>query len=157
MNAIATDRDFTLVQNSPVQGKGVFAKKTIPKGTRVFEYTGERVLKAELVNDLSLGLTSMNYVMNLNQTMAIDGERNGNDARFINHSCNPNCEVLFFDETPYIYAMQEIPEGEELNFDYKLGFNTETNLSDLQKKEWFPCNCGSENCRGTLISASNNI
>lgn len=152
MNTIATDRDFTLVKSSLVHGRGVFAKKTIPKGTRIFEYAGQRVLKTDLVNDLANGLTSMSYVMNLNKIMAIDGERDGNDARFINHSCNPNCEVLYFNETPYIYAMQEIQEGQELNFDYKLGFDTETNLSDSQKKEWFPCNCGSENCRGTLVS-----
>jgi len=152
MNTIATDRDFTQVKNSPVHGKGVFAKKTIPKGTRVFEYTGQRVLKADLVKDMEEGLTSMTYVMNLNKTVAIDGELNGNDARFINHSCNPNCEVLYFNETPYIYAMHEIPEGLELNFDYNLGFNTETKLSYSQKKEWFPCNCGSENCRGTMVS-----
>jgi uncharacterized protein len=148
---VITDRDFTVMKASLIHGNGVFAKKVIPKGTRLFEYTGKRVLKAELLNDLAKGLTSMNYVMNLNKTMAIDGERGGNDSRFINHSCNANCEVLFFNETPYIYAMQEIQEGKELNFDYKLGFNTELNLTPDQKREWFPCNCGSENCRGTLV------
>lgn len=152
MNTIVTDRDFTLVRTSPVHGNGVFAKKTIPKGTRIFEYAGLRVLKTDLLNDLAKGLTSMTYVMNLNKTLAIDGERNGNDSRFINHSCNPNCEVLYFNETPYIYAMQEIQKGQELNFDYKLGFDTELDLSSDQKKEWFPCNCGSENCRGTMVS-----
>lgn len=149
---IISDRDFSLVKTSPVHGNGVFAKKLIPKGTRIFEYTGLRVLKTDLVNDLANGLTSMNYVMNLNKVMAIDGERGGNDARFINHSCNPNCEVLYFNEIPYIYAMQEIHEGQELNFDYKLGFDTEATLTAIQKREWFPCNCGSGNCRGTLVS-----
>ncbi|MBA4409180.1 MAG: SET domain-containing protein-lysine N-methyltransferase [Bacteroidota bacterium] len=152
MNTIATDRDFSLVKTSPVHGRGVFAKRTIPKGTRVFEYAGLRVSKTDLETDLTNGLTTMTFVMNLNKTTAIDGERGGNDARFINHSCNPNCEVLYFNETPYIYAMQEIQEGHELNFDYKLGFDSETILSIDQKKEWFPCNCGSENCRGTLVS-----
>ena len=152
MNTIATDRDFSLVKTSPVHGRGVFAKRTIPKGTRVFEYAGLRVSKTDLETDLTNGLTTMTFVMNLNKTTAIDGERGGNDARFINHSCNPNCEVLYFNETPYIYAMQEIQEGQELNFDYKLGFDSETILSIDQKKEWFPCNCGSENCRGTLVS-----
>jgi SET domain-containing protein len=153
MNTIASDRGFALVKTSPVHGNGVFAKKMIPKGTRIFEYAGLRILKTDLVNDLANGLTSMNYVMNLNKTMAIDGERDGNNARFINHSCNPNCEVLYFNETPYIYAMQEIQEGQELHFDYKLGFDTETELTASQKREWFPCNCGYENCRGTLVSS----
>ncbi|MEI8112423.1 MAG: SET domain-containing protein-lysine N-methyltransferase [Bacteroidia bacterium] len=153
MNAIAVNRDFTGVQNSSVHGKGVFAKKIIPKGTRVFEYAGERVLKANLSQDLVNGLTSLVYVMNLNETLAIDGERGGNDARFINHSCDPNCEVLYFNETPYVYAMHEIQEGQELHFDYKLGFDTETEYTASQKREWFPCNCGSDNCRGTLVSS----
>lgn len=152
MNTIATNRDFTVVKSSPVHGNGVFAKKIIPKGTRIFEYAGERVLKVNLAQDLVDGLTSLVYVMNLNETHAVDGERGGNDARFINHSCSPNCEVLYFNETPYIYAMQEIQKGQELNFDYKLGFDTELDLSSDQKKEWFPCNCGSENCRGTMVS-----
>jgi SET domain-containing protein len=146
-----SDRDFTIVKDSPIHGKGVFAKKIIPKGTRIFEYTGEKVLKSNLVNDLANGLTSMIYVMNLNDIMAIDGERGGNDARFINHSCDPNCEVLYFDKTPYIYASEEIITGTELSFDYKLGFDTNVNLSPEEQKNLFPCHCGTANCRGTLL------
>jgi len=148
---IAIDRDFTLVKTSKVHGKGVFAKKNIPKGTRIFEYAGERVQKVNLASDLTRGLTTLIYVMNLNETYAIDGERGGNDSRFINHSCDPNCEVLYFNDTPYIYAIKEIPEGEELSFDYKYGSETDVELTTEQKKEWFPCNCGAENCRGTLL------
>lgn len=151
MNTIATDRDFTVVKNSHVHGSGVFAKKTIPKGTRIFEYAGERVLKANLAKDLADGLTSLVYVMNLNETFAIDGERGGNDARFINHSCNPNCEVLYFNGTPFIYAIQEIAEGDEISFDYKYGSEADAEVTDEQKREWFPCYCGASNCRGTLL------
>lgn len=151
MNTITTDRDFTVVKNSHVHGRGVFAKKIIPKGTRIFEYAGERVLKANLAKDLADGLTSLVYVMNLNENLAIDGERCGNDARFINHSCDPNCEVLYFNGTPYIYAMQEISEGDELNFDYKYGSEADMEFTAEQKREWFPCNCGAANCRGTLL------
>jgi len=146
------DRDFTLVKTSQVHGQGVFAKKTIPKGTRIFEYTGERVLKSNLSKDLADGLTSLVYVMNLNETYAVDGERAGNDARFINHSCDPNCEVLYFYNTPYIYAIKEIQEGDELSFDYKYGSEADVEVTDEQKREWFPCNCGAENCRGTLLT-----
>lgn len=152
MEMIATDRDFTVVKNSPVHGRGVFAKKTIPKGTRIFEYAGERVLKSNLSKDLADGLTSLVYVMNLNETLAIDGERGGNEARFINHSCDPNCEVLYFNETPYIYAIHEILEGDELNFDYKYGSEADMEFTTEQKHEWFPCNCGAANCRGTLLN-----
>lgn len=145
------DRDFALVKASPVHGRGVFAKRVIPKGTRLFEYAGERVLKATLAKDLAEGLTSLVYVMNLNETYVVDGERGGNDARFINHSCEPNCEVLYFNETPYIYALQDISEGDELNFDYKYGSEADVEFTDEQKREWFPCNCGAANCRGTLL------
>jgi SET domain-containing protein len=151
MNTIATDRDFTAVKNSPVHGRGVFAKKIIPKGTRIFEYSGQRVLKANLAQDLVNGLTSLVYVMNLNETLAIDGERGGNDSRFINHSCDPNCEVLYFNQTPYIYAILEIPEGDELSFDYKYGSEDDVEITPEQKREWFPCRCGASNCRGTLL------
>jgi hypothetical protein len=147
----ALNRDFTEVRNSLIDGKGVFAKRTIPKGTRIFEYAGQRVLKTNLAADLASGLTSLVYVMNLNETTAIDGERGGNDARFINHGCDPNCEVLYFDQTPYIYAIREIGEGEELSFDYQYHSEEPIKLSDDEKREWFPCRCGASNCRGTLL------
>jgi SET domain-containing protein len=152
MTTIAIDRDFTTVKTSEVHGRGLFAKRMIPKGTRILEYAGERVLKANLAQDLVSGLTSLVYVMNLNETQAVDGERGGNDARFINHSCDPNCEVLYFNDTPYIYAMQEIPEGDELSFDYKYGSEDDPEITLEQKREWFPCKCGSANCRGTLLN-----
>lgn len=148
---VSSDRDFTVVRESSVHGKGVFAKRAIHKGTRILEYAGERVLKANLATDLANGLTSLIYVMNLSETIVIDGERDGNDSRFINHSCDPNCEVIYFNETPYIYSMCEILEGEELSFDYQYDAGPDALLSDDEKRKWFPCRCGAENCRGTLI------
>ena len=149
----ALDRDFTFVKDSNIHGKGVFAKRAIPKGSRIIEYKGERVLKKDLINDMVEGLTSLAYVMNFSETIAIDGERNGNDARFINHSCEPNCTVYYFNETPFIYALREIQQGEELNFDYLLGTDNEKTVFDIeQKKEMFPCKCGADSCRGTLLS-----
>lgn len=148
----ATDRYFTYTQASSIQGTGLFAKKNIPRGTRILAYEGLRVSRDDLLTDLQNGLTSVRYIMNLNETMVIDAERNGNDARFINHSCSPNCEVVSFDEVPYIYAMYEIPPDSELVYDYKLNFQDPVQITDAQQKEWFPCQCGSANCRGTLIA-----
>ena len=145
------DRDFILVEQSPIHGKGVFAKKTIPKGTRIIEYMGKRIPKEDLPSDLEKGLTTLVYVMRLDDLTAIDGERDGNDARFINHSCMPNCEVYFFDNTPYIYAMEDISEGAEIFFDYQLGSSIERTLSLEEKKALYPCHCGTINCRKTLI------
>ena len=152
---MTANRDFTIAKSSEIEGTGLFAKKVIPKGTRIIEYMGLRVPKADLLHDLANGLTSMIYVMQLNESMVIDAGREGNDARFINHSCAPNCEVLSFNETPYIYAMQEISQGEELSYDYKLGFDGEVDIPIVQKKEWFPCNCGANTCRGTILRICN--
>jgi len=146
------DRGFTEVRFSAIHGRGLFAKKKIPKGTRLLEYEGMRVKRDQIVNDAINGLTNMVYVMSLDETIVIDGERNGNDARFINHHCSPNCEVFFINDTPFIYAMEEIKSDEELTFDYQLSPITGTSLTSRQKKEWFPCNCGSPFCRGTLLA-----
>ncbi len=149
---VAIERDFTIVKNSPVHGKGLFAKNIIPKGARIIEYAGKRVAKNKIATDMLNGLTSTAYIMNLDKTTVVDAERDGNDARFINHSCLPNCIVYFFNEVPYIYALREIIVGEELSFDYKMGFESEHgSLTIEQKKAFLPCNCGSINCRRTLI------
>lgn len=146
------DRDFTRVQASGIHGTGVFAKRLIPKGTRVFEYAGRRLSKAELLAEAERGERKLTYVLNLDADTAIDGAEQGNEARFINHSCEPNCEVYIFDETPYIYAMQDIPAGIELTFDYNLQSATSRRISRALSRELFPCNCGAPTCRGTLVA-----
>jgi hypothetical protein len=123
----------------------------IPKGTRLYEYEGLRVKRNQLPADFEKGLTSVVYVMNLDEEMVIDGEREGNESRFINHSCSPNCEVFFLNNTPFIYSTREINAGEELSYDYRLGNINEGDISLEQKKEWFPCHCGSAQCRGTMM------
>lgn len=152
MAAKVQNRDFIRVGKSRIQGLGVFAKRLIPKGSRICEYAGERVPKDQLMLDLANGLTSLVYVLNLNDELAIDGERNGNDARYINHCCEPNCEVYIFDEIPYIYAMENIPRFSELTFDYKLQSLNDKKLTKKEKLALFPCNCGAKKCRGTLIT-----
>lgn len=153
MPSMNTNRDFTIVNVSPVHGKGLFAKKIIPKGTRIMEYAGKRVLKKNLITDLQLGSSSLVYIMNLSKAMVIDGERDGNNARYINHSCTPNCIVYFFNDIPYIYSLREISTGEELSFDYQLGIaKKQTKLSEQQKKELYPCFCGTTGCRKTMLS-----
>jgi len=152
MKEVVQNRDFIRVGKSRIQGTGVFAKRKIPRGTRIIEYKGKRVKKENLRDEYHKGLTSMVYVLSLDETYAIDGEREGNDARFINHSCQPNCEIYIFDDIAYVYAAVEIKRGTELTFDYKLQSASGNQLTDKQNKELFPCYCGSENCRGTLIA-----
>ena len=146
------DRDFIRVQASGIHGTGVFAKRSIPRGTRVIEYAGQRLPKAQLLEAAERGERFLTYVLNLDADTAIDGAEQGNDARFINHSCEPNCEVYIFDETAYIYAMQEIPAEAELSFDYQLQSASPVRLSRALSRELFPCNCGAQRCRGTLVA-----
>ncbi len=146
------NRDFIRVGRSKIQGRGVFAKRKIPRGTRIIEYAGDRIPKKDLLSDVENGLTSHKYVLSINDELSVDGERNGNEARFINHSCEPNCEVYVFDEVPYIYAMVEIHRWEELTFDYKLNSSFGRKLTKKEKFALFPCNCQSKKCRGTLLA-----
>ncbi len=148
----ASDRDFTRVRPSTIHGTGVFAKRAIPKGTRVLEYAGRRLPKAQLLAEAGRGERALTYVLNLDAETAVDGAEEGNDARFINHSCEPNCEVYIFDGTPYVYAMQDIPAGAELTFDYQLRSVTAHRLSQALSRELFPCHCGAPGCRGTLVA-----
>jgi uncharacterized protein len=149
----ALDRGFTVVKKSSIQGKGLFAKKIIPSGTRIIEYKGERILKVNISGDMEKGLTTSIYMMSLNEATVIDGERNGNNARFINHNCDPNCTVYFFNEIPYIYAIREITIGEELSFDYKLHvFNKAKKLTKKEQRQSTACFCKATNCRGTMLA-----
>jgi hypothetical protein len=146
-----SNRDFIRVGRSRIEGKGVFAKRKIPRGTRIIEYAGARVPLERLLVESTDGHHSQVYLFRLNESTIIDGSVNGNDARFINHSCEPNCEAYVFDDRIYIYAMREIVRGEELTFDYKLG----PAVSGTRKRgnsQQFVCNCGAPNCRGTLIA-----
>ncbi len=151
-NSAAQDRDFIRVQASVIHGTGVFAKRLIPKGTRVIEYGGRRFAKAELLEQVERGERKTTYVLNLDADTAIDGAEQGNDARFINHSCEPNCELYIFDATPYIYAMEDIPAEAELTFDYHLQSATARRISHALGRELFPCHCGTPTCRGSLVA-----
>ncbi len=149
------DRDFIRVAPSPIHGQGVFAKRGIPRGTRVIEYTGERRSLESLVRDTSGASETYAYLAHLHRGMLIDGSRNGNDARFVNHSCDPNCELYVFDDHLYVYAMRDIVEGEELTFDYQL--DSPSGLAAVRARdEGAPCSCGSTNCRGTMRRRTNN-
>lgn len=148
----AQNRDFIRVGRSRIAGKGVFAKRKIPKGTRIVEYLGERVPYSTLVAELTRGERDPTYLFRLNESFVVDGSRGGSDGRFINHSCEPNCEAYVFDDRAYIYAMRDISRGEELTFDYMLGPAFGTNRLTKQALDAYICNCGSAHCRGSMIA-----
>ncbi|RME52278.1 SET domain-containing protein-lysine N-methyltransferase [Candidatus Woesearchaeota archaeon] len=138
------DSEWIVVGRSHVHEQGVFAKKDIPKGTRIIEYTGEKITKAESArrSERENGHAGQVYIFELNKRYDIDGAVGGSDAIYINHSCEPNCEVEIIRGRIWIVALRDIKEGEELGYDYNF---------DLEDFEEHPCNCGSKKCRGFIV------
>lgn len=152
----ALDRDFVRVGKSRIQGRGAFAKRKIPKGTRIIEYLGARVPVSEYLIEISEGKPASIYAFRLNESFVIDGARDGNYASFINHSCEPNCEAYVFEDKAYIYATRDIIRGEELTFDYQLRSSARRGITN-KDREKYRCRCGSKHCRGTMIAATSKL
>lgn len=128
------------VKPSRIHGTGVFARADIPAETRVIEYVGERISKAESQRRREAGNF---FVFIVTDEFDIDGAVEQNVARFINHSCAPNCEARQEEEHIWIIALRDIRAGEELTFNY--GY-------DLQDYEEHPCVCGVPNCVGYMVA-----
>ncbi len=105
------------VRASGVHGRGVYATQFIPEGTRIIEYTGQRVSWESAPNDENNPHT---FNFGLESGEVINPEIGGNDARWINHCCDPNCEAIEEDDRIFIYAMRDIEAGQELFYDYAL-------------------------------------
>jgi len=138
--------------NSAIHGRGVYARTMIPEGTRVIEYTGERITKAEAVRRdaqrierARRGGDASVYIFNVNQRHDLDGRMQRNVARLINHSCQPNCRSEKVAGRIWIVSLREIAEGAELTFDYGFPFS-----------EWrmHPCRCGVGKCAGFIVSSA---
>lgn len=138
------------VRSSNIQGRGVFATRRIRPGQRIIEYAGERIGNAEA--DRRYDEDSMKrhhtYLFTLTQRTVVDGNRGGNDARYINHSCDPNCEAVIEDGRIFIYALKNIQPGTELAYDYMFDPNGD---SPEELRRTYPCHCGARNCRGTIM------
>jgi hypothetical protein len=140
------------VRNSPIHGRGVFALRRIPKGTRVIEYRGERISNEEADRrheEANQGPFTL--LFEIDDSTIIDAGVRGNSARYINHSCSPNCEAVNEDGRIFIEARRDIRPGEELSYDYRL--ETEEPITPSLKAT-FGCNCGARRCRGTLLNVS---
>jgi SET domain-containing protein len=133
------------VRESGVHGRGVYAAQFIPEGTRIIEYTGQRVSWEDAPDDDSDPHT---FNFGLENGEVINPEVGGNDARWINHSCDPNCEAVEEDDRVFIYAMRDIQAGEELLYDYQLEIDEP--ITEAAKIK-FACQCGASNCRGTML------
>jgi uncharacterized protein len=139
------------VRKSRIHGRGVFATRDIPKGERLIEYKGERITWQEAERRYPVDPVPYHtFLFEVGDgEMCIDAARKGSVAKWINHSCRPNCEAVEDeDERIFIDTARKIRRGEELTYDYN--FILEERHTPAQKK-LFPCWCGVRNCRGTML------
>src|SRR6266404_6275053 len=112
---MSAESEHLVCQPSGIAGLGLYAQHSILQGTRLIEYTGERIDSQEMARRCAAG---NHYIFKLNQTHYLDGMAESNLARFINHSCQPNCEIRWENERIWIIAGRAINPGEEITFNY---------------------------------------
>lgn len=144
--------ELVVVKNSAIHNKGVYAARDISQGMKIIEYVGEKVTKEEGTRrgDLQTELAKKDpsigevYIMELDDEYDIDGNIPNNPAKFINHTCDPNCRDTVEDGRVWIVATRDIKKGEELGYNYRFG------LDDFQN---YPCRCGSARCFGYILDS----
>jgi hypothetical protein len=139
------------VRPSSIQGLGAFSAAPIPKGTRIIEYTGERVSPAEAdrrYDDDAIEHARV-LLFSVDSRTVIDAGVGGNESQFINHSCEPNCEAVTDRRRVYIEALRDIAAGEELLYDYNLTRHDD-DADDLEQR--YECHCRAASCRGTMLT-----
>jgi hypothetical protein len=140
------------VLQSPVHGRGVFAARTIRKGETVIEYRGKRMTWDEACEQPASDESDPyhTFLFSLDDGRVIDAAIGGNAARWINHSCAPNCETYEDDRgRVYVAARRKIRPGEELSYDYRL--EIEGKVGKRLRKA-YACHCGARRCRGTMLA-----
>jgi uncharacterized protein len=124
---------------SHIAGQGLFAGQDIKKDTKIIRYIGEKITHEESDRRLDAGNV---YIFGLNERYAIDGDTPKNTARFINHSCEPNCQTEQFGNTIWIVAIRDIVAGEELTYNYEY---------EIDNEPPEPCYCGAPRCCGYIL------
>lgn len=143
---------FCEARQSVIHGKGIFSTRPIRKGVKIIEYLGERIDKEEsnrrglelFEKSLKTGGASV-YIFDVNDEWDLDGDKPYNHARLINHSCEPNCEMVNEDDRLFLYALKDIRKGEELSFDYAY---------DMEHYKEHPCRCGTRSCVGYIVNSA---
>ena len=141
-----------VVRRSNIHGRGVFALADIPKGTRLMEYVGERISHTEADRRYAKEHENSPHTMlfAVDEKVVIDATRWGSSARFINHSCSPNCEAIEEEGRIFIETIKKVPAGGELTYDYNLVLE-ERHTPAVKRAH--ACYCGSRRCRGTLLGS----
>ena len=139
------------MRRSPIQGRGAFATRPISAGTRLIEYMGERITPAEADRRYPDDAPGRHhtFLFAIDDDVVIDAAFGGNAARWINHSCDPNCDAVIEDARIFIEAIRDIAVGEELAYDY--AYVLEERHTPAAKRR-FPCSCGAATCRGTILA-----
>ena len=142
--------DFYEVRKSGVHGYGGFAKQDLKKGTRITEYLGDRITHKEADKRYEDHDEDDNhtFLFIVDKRTVIDAGVGGNNARFINHQCDPNCESTIEKGRVWIEAIRPIQAGDELGYDYQIGREKDDpeNVDII-----YACRCGSPKCRGTML------
>lgn len=137
------------VRRSKIQGRGAFAVRAIRKGQRIDEYLGEPITheEADRRYDDTDG-RHHTFLFILDDDTVLDARKQGTDAKYINHSCDPNCETIIDDGHIYIYAIKAIQPETELTYDYQFEWQDEYEPNDIR---YYACRCGTAKCRGTIL------
>ncbi len=138
------------IRDSKLAGKGAFAIRPITKGERLIEYVGERIthpMADERYDDDSMD-EHHTFLFSVSSRTVIDATRDGNESRFINHSCDPNCETEIKRGRIYIFALRDINLGEELAYDY--GYERSGDETEKEERQ-YRCLCGTKKCRGSIM------
>jgi hypothetical protein len=139
-----------IVRRSAIQGRGVFATRDIAKEELIIEYIGKKMTHEEVGVDDEAVRRHHTFLFSVDDELCIDGAIDGNEARFINHSCAPNAYAEIEKRRIFIRALRPIPAGDEIVYDYWYTTDPDYNLDDL--KRLYPCRCGTPKCRGTLAA-----
>ena len=150
MSRSSNDAPFEL-RRSAIQGRGAFATRRIRPGARIIEYLGEHISRDEgdrRYDDEHMG-RHHTFLFALDDGSVIDAAVRGNEARFINHSCDPNCQAIEEDGRIFIEAIRNIQPGTELTYDY--AYERTDDHTD-EDEALYVCRCGAKKCRGTILA-----
>lgn len=138
-------------RRSGVHGKGVFATQDIAEGEVIIEYVGEVISWPEAQRRHPHNPKDPNHTFyfHVDEKNVIDALYGGNSSRWINHSCDPNCEADEVDGRVFIKTLRKVKTGEELYFDYGLVLD---GRHTAKVKKQFACHCGAKSCRGTMLA-----
>jgi uncharacterized protein len=141
------------VRHSPVHGYGVFALRRIRKGTTVIEYLGDRITHAQADTRYEDKDPKDNhtFLFTVDEKTVIDAGVGGNEARYVNHGCDPNCQSTTWKKRIFIEAIRTIQPGAELAYDYQIQRDAD-DPADVDVI--FACRCGATNCRGSMLEAA---